>query len=90
VFSRDSVTGELAFVEAEVEGVGGVAGLFRPVHLIISPDGAFVFVAAQDSLAVFSRDPSTGELSFVNAEFQGDIASCWAASSGWRGRTSWS
>ena len=72
VFSRDPVTGELVFVEAEVEGVGGVAGLFRPVHLTISSDGAFVFVAAQDSLVVFGRDPSTGELAFVNAEFQGD------------------
>lgn len=71
VFSRSSSTGELTFVEAQVHGVGGVAGLDAPLDTAVSPDGAHVYATGHsvDSVAVFSRNASTGKLTFVEAQF---------------------
>lgn len=75
VFSRDRATGEVAFVEAELDGVGTVPNdaLEAALGVAISPDGGHVYVASSqgDSVAVFSRDAGTGELTFVEAEFDG-------------------
>ncbi len=45
----------------------GVAGLLDPSQMIITPDNSGLYVAAKGSHAVtvFSRDQSTGQLSFV-------------------------
>lgn len=71
VFSR--TTCALTFVEREQDGVGGVDGLARPVAVALSSDGKNVYVAAQgdEAVAVFSRDPGTGALTFVEAERDG-------------------
>src|SRR5262249_31412850 len=42
-------------------------GLFRPSRLIVSGDGAHLYVGGQSSLAVFGRNAGTGALSFLEA-----------------------
>ncbi len=61
----------LGFVEAEWDGVGGVDGIGAAFSVAVSPDGAHVYVAAygDSSLAVFTRDPVTGRLTFVEAQW---------------------
>jgi len=73
VFVRDTATGGLTFVEAEVDGVAGVEGLRHATSVAVSPDGGHVFVVGYygSSMAVFERDVGTGELTFVEAEFDG-------------------
>src|SRR2546425_10693296 len=67
VFSRDPATGALTFVEVERDAVGGVAGLNGAHAVVLSPDGAHVYVASSvaDAVVVFSRDAASGALSFV-------------------------
>ena len=69
VFARDSSNGQLTFVEVQVEGADSVTGLIEPNDLALSPDGEFLFAAGSGSLVVFSRDASTGRLTFLNADF---------------------
>jgi 6-phosphogluconolactonase (cycloisomerase 2 family) len=72
VFSRDGATGVLTFVEFKKDGVGGVDGLAAANGVTVSPDGNHVYVAGafDDAVAVFSRDATTGALTFV--EFKQD------------------
>jgi len=73
VFSRNPGTGGLTFVEVQRDGVGGVDGLAGVQSLAVSPDGAHVYVAGEDdnALAVFSRNPVTGALTFVEVQRDG-------------------
>ena len=73
VFARDPGSGLLSFVEAEIDGVGGVDGLRSAHGAVVSPDGANVYVAGYeaDAVAVFARDPVSGALSFVEAQRNG-------------------
>jgi len=70
VFSRDAATGKLTFVEAHQDEVGGIVSLSGARGVALSPDGAHVYVASwgDSTLSVFSRDPSSGALTFVEAE----------------------
>ena len=72
VFSRNETTGALTFVEAKTNGVGGVVGLEKPREVRVSPDGKHVYAASfvSDAVAVFSRNETTGALTFV--QFQQD------------------
>ena len=67
VLSRDSSTGDLTFVERIKDGVNGVDGLHAVRSVAVSHDGKNVYAAGywDDSVAVFSRDASTGSLTFV-------------------------
>ena len=67
VFSRDSSTGTLTFVEMAKDGVDGVEGLARVNSVTVSPDGSSVYATGFDDQAIiiFTRDPSTGALTFV-------------------------
>lgn len=73
VFDRDPVTGEVDFIEAEIDGVGGVDGLDGIRALVVSNDGAYVYASSfgpevppgEDALTVFARDAITGELTFL-------------------------
>ena len=67
VFSRDSSTGALAYVEMYEDGVGGVDGLAGVNSVTVSPDGSHVYTAGyySNAIAVFSRDSSTGALAYV-------------------------
>ncbi len=70
-FARDPVTGELAFVQALFDGTGGIDGLDGAQAVAVTPDGRHVIVAASfgvaNGLVVFSRDATTGELTFIEA-----------------------
>ena len=48
-----------------------VEGLGRPSVVVVSPDGRHVYVtgAEAESVVVFSREPGTGRLTFVEAHF---------------------
>ena len=79
VFSRDSSTGQLTFVEKLVDGgidsmSNTVENLSAPVSVSISPEGTKVYVAASGSNAVtvFARDFSTGALTFLESLADGD------------------
>ncbi len=67
-FARDAATGELDFVESEVNGVGGVTGLDGAYDLALLPDGEFLYVASPGSgrVAAFDANPNTGELALLS------------------------
>jgi len=69
VFSRNTTTGAIGFVEFEQNGTGGVTNMDNPYALAVSPDGRHVYVAARDSGAVviFGRAPANGSLTFLGA-----------------------
>ena len=73
VFSRNSTTGALTFVEVHKDGVGGVDGLFSASSVTVSPDGKHVYVSAiiDDAVEVFSRNSTTGSLTFVEVQKDG-------------------
>jgi polyhydroxybutyrate depolymerase len=77
VFRRDASTGLLTFVQAAQEGVDGVRGLTGAFGAAVSPDGTHLWAAgyADHSIVLFSRDPGTGRLSFVEA--RGDVLTQW-------------
>lgn len=66
-FARSAATGLLTFVEAEVDGEGGVDGLAFAQAVAVSPDGLAVFAGggSDDALVQFDRDPASGALSFA-------------------------
>jgi 6-phosphogluconolactonase (cycloisomerase 2 family) len=59
--------GSLAFGQVLRDGVDGVEGLEGATAVALSPTGNHVYVASaiDDAVAVFSRDGSSGELTFV-------------------------
>ncbi len=67
VFARDPATGELTLVEAHFDGVGGVDGLAYADWVVVSPDGAHVYVAGygDNAVALFARNAASGALTFV-------------------------
>ena len=73
VFRRDAASGALEFVEAEFDGAAGVDGLLGAHFVEVSRDGSHVYASggAEDAIAVFERNRATGELSFVEAVFDG-------------------
>lgn len=68
VYERDLVTGALVFLDAEIEGVDGVSGIASGKSVMVSPGGEHVYVASAGRVAAFSRDASTGLLTFIEAE----------------------
>ncbi len=70
-FARDPASGELTFVEAYVDGAGGIDGLTAASSLAISEDGDYVYTGSfgEGAVAVFARNSATGELTFVEAHF---------------------
>jgi len=67
VFDRDPTSGVLTWVEAHFDGLAGVDGLDRVFDVMVSPDGKNVYAGSieDDSVAVFARDPATGQLTFL-------------------------
>jgi 6-phosphogluconolactonase (cycloisomerase 2 family) len=63
-FAR-TASGQLTFVNAETDGVGGANGLDGAFALAISPDGKNVYVASDvdDAVSILAVVPGTGELS---------------------------
>ena len=58
MFSRNSSTGTLTYVEMQKDGLNGVDGLNGAYSVAVSPDGKHVSATGQidDAVAVFSRD----------------------------------
>jgi len=73
VFARNETTGKLILVEVVRDGTGGVDGLEGVIFVTVSPDGDHVYATgiAEDALAVFARNGSTGRLSFVEVARDG-------------------
>ncbi len=75
-FARDGIDGSLTFADQISEGDdgGAVTGLDGPEDIVVSPDGAFVYVAsfASSAVAVFAVDGGTGALTFVESLTDGD------------------
>jgi 6-phosphogluconolactonase (cycloisomerase 2 family) len=71
-FSRNPTTGRLTFVQAAVDGEGGIDGLAGCNGLAISPDGAHLYAVGEndDAVALFTRDATTGALGFVAVQMQ--------------------
>ncbi len=69
VFTVDPVSGLASFVAAAVDDRDGVDGLGSAHGLVVSPDGAHVYVAGFEdgAIAVFARDTASGTLAFVEA-----------------------
>jgi len=73
VLARNATTGLLTEVESLVDDTAGVDGLSGRGAVVVSPDGAHVYTGSvgDRSLAVFDRDASTGELTFVEIHIDG-------------------
>lgn len=72
-FVRDEVDGSLSQVQVLVDQQDGVEGLGGASAVAVSPDGTLVAVAGfgANSLAVFDRNPADGNLTFLEAHFDG-------------------
>ena len=73
VFQRDPATGALTLSQTVKDGVEGVDGLAFASALALSPDGAHLYVAGStdNAVAVFTRDATSGALTFVEAQKNG-------------------
>jgi 6-phosphogluconolactonase (cycloisomerase 2 family) len=78
LFRRLDGDGALQFLDAFDSSVPGMEGalLDGPDDVLVSANGAHVYVAARDSdaIAVFGRDPSTGQLSWLGNQVDGSGA----------------
>ena len=83
-FARDAGTGLLDYLGVQLDDsvLGSADGLLGASAVVLSPDGAFVYVAgaSEDEIAIFARDdddlsPTFGELTFVGvvADGQGGV-----------------
>lgn len=90
VFTRTVATGVLSFTQVITAGANNVRGLAGVSGLAISPDGLSLYAASwgtglgfNSTIAVFSRDPATGALTFVqfhrNKDGGGAIPGMWGA-----------
>jgi CSLREA domain-containing protein len=71
--SNSTSTPLLTFVEVQKDGVYGVDGLYEATSVAVSPDGKHVYATGsfEDEVAVFSRNPMTGALNFVEVQKRG-------------------
>lgn len=67
VLTRDPLDGRLAPAQLLFDGNAGVSGLAGAVHIALSGDERFVYVAARDadSITVFARNAGNGQLTFL-------------------------
>jgi len=75
VFHRDATSGELDFLERELNGVGGVTGLLGASGVAVSADGDHVYVAgsASSAIAIFARDDDDASATFGQLTFLGEV-----------------
>ena len=67
VFARDASQDDLSFAAIEENGMGGVFGLGQASNVTVTPDGRSVLATGREygTLAVFARDASVDDLTFV-------------------------
>lgn len=82
--SGSSGFGTLSFVTSYSQGVGGVAGLAGAVDVVLSADGTRLYVLGRDAgtLALFERDPASGELTFIEFKQDGTAGTTGLAGAG--------
>ena len=68
LFTRDTTNGALTYLGTVFDGLAGVDGLDGAYWVEVSPDGAHLYVAgySDNAIAVFSRNPATGHLTFLS------------------------
>ena len=68
-FARNPTTGQLDFIAAYFDGVGGVTGMDWPLSVMTDNAGNYVYVGSitSDAVVIFERTPGTGDLTFVDA-----------------------
>ncbi|MBX7169144.1 MAG: beta-propeller fold lactonase family protein, partial [Pirellulales bacterium] len=73
LFTRNQSTGLLTYEQTWFDGVGGVDGLDNAISVKISPDGNHVYAlgTVDDAIAHFTRNPTTGMLTYVASYFDG-------------------
>ncbi len=73
VFHRTVTTGSLCYMECFKDGQGGVDGLKCALDVTVSPDGKHVYACGykDNAVAVFSRDPYDGRLTYVERQKNG-------------------
>lgn len=77
VLTRDPTTGAIAYAgcvsQAATGGCGSAPALDSPVQLAVTPDGGAVVVASStaNTLSVFTRNPTTGALTYSTCFQQG-------------------
>jgi 6-phosphogluconolactonase len=69
VFSRDSANGNLTKIEDVPSVASGYAGKNGPAEILVDNAGKFVYATnrGEDTIAVFSIDPSDGKLKMVQS-----------------------
>jgi 6-phosphogluconolactonase (cycloisomerase 2 family) len=69
-YKRNRNTGRLTFLDAAIDGEGGVDGIASTYGLAVSPDGRFVYATGSNDsgVAAFKRRPA-GTLRFLEARF---------------------
>jgi DNA-binding beta-propeller fold protein YncE len=74
VFSRDSATGEITYVEMHEDGTGGVDGLEGAHAVAVTPDGHHVYVTGDEdhAVAAFDRNETTGRLTYLGTIWDSD------------------
>ncbi|BAP56423.1 hypothetical protein THII_2126 [Thioploca ingrica] len=74
VLARDPGNGQLTFQQVLKDGQAGVDGLDGAVSVTVSADGKSVYVAgySDNAVAMFSRDPGNGQLTFQQVLKNGD------------------
>ena len=72
-FARNTTTGALTFIQVLKQSPGVIDGIRGASGVAVSPDGAFVYVSGQvdNAVVVFSRNLSSGLLTFVQAKRSG-------------------
>lgn len=72
-FDRDLATGEMNFVGSVTNGVDAGSHMASPADIIVSPDGAHLYVSSSvdSAITVFSRDLASGALTLASAVVDG-------------------
>ncbi|MFC1563744.1 beta-propeller fold lactonase family protein [candidate division KSB1 bacterium] len=73
IFERNTSDGTLTFVDEVFDTDAGVDGLAAAIEITMSPDDRYLYITSEvdDGVAVFQRDISTGNLTFVEVENKG-------------------
>lgn len=74
VFARDANLGNVSFVQMVKDNQNGVDGLNGANSIAISMDGNYAYASgySDDAIAVFSRNTTTGELTFIEKYLNGN------------------
>lgn len=67
VFKRDALSGTLTFIEVHQQSVNGVDGIAGASAVLATDSHLYVAGSVADAIALFSRDSSTGQLTFKQA-----------------------